>query len=133
MLRNSSKPNATGIRQKLKASIGHFFKQFRIIRRTLVHPQVPWHAKAVSGCAVLYILSPIQLLPNFVPVIGQMDDVAVVYLALKYLRRFVPLSILEECERTSTVAVVSTIDIDVSGRHEPSAGSTIITSPPGLH
>lgn len=83
---------------KLNSSIRHFFKQFRILRRSFVHPQVPWHAKAVAGCAALYIISPIQLIPNFIPVIGQMDDVLVVTLGIKYLRRHVPQAVLDECE-----------------------------------
>ena len=63
-----------------------------------MHPQVPWHAKAVAGCAVLYVVSPIQIIPNFIPIIGQMDDVLVVTLGIKYLRRYVPQSVLDECE-----------------------------------
>ncbi len=86
---------------KLKTSLNGIFKQFRIIRRALVHPQVPWHAKAVAGCAVLYVFSPIQIIPNFIPVIGQMDDVLVVTLGIKYLRRYVPQSVLDECESKS--------------------------------
>jgi uncharacterized membrane protein YkvA (DUF1232 family) len=85
----------------LKTSIKGVFKQFRIIRRALVHPDVPWHAKAVAGCAVLYVFSPIQIIPNFIPVIGQMDDVLVVTLGIKYLRRYVPQSVLDECESRS--------------------------------
>jgi formylglycine-generating enzyme len=83
--------------QRLKSSIKQVFKQFKIMRRAVVHPQVPWHAKAVAGCAVLYVVSPIQIVPNFIPIIGQMDDVLVVTLAIKYLRRCVPQSVLEEC------------------------------------
>jgi uncharacterized membrane protein YkvA (DUF1232 family) len=86
---------------KLKTSIKGVFKQFRIIRRALIHPQVPWHAKAVAGCAFLYVCSPIQIIPNFIPVIGQMDDVLVVTLGIKYLRRYVPQSVLDECESKS--------------------------------
>jgi formylglycine-generating enzyme required for sulfatase activity/uncharacterized membrane protein YkvA (DUF1232 family) len=86
---------------KLKSSIKQVFKQFRIIRRAVVHPQVPWHAKAVAGCAFLYVVSPIQIIPNFIPIIGQMDDVLVVTLGIKYLRRYVPQSVLEECENPS--------------------------------
>jgi uncharacterized membrane protein YkvA (DUF1232 family) len=89
---------------KLKTSIKQVFKQFRIIRRALVHPHVPWHAKAVAGCAVLYVVSPIQIIPNFIPIIGQMDDVLVVTLGIRYLRRYVPQSVLDECESNSRVA-----------------------------
>lgn len=76
--------------QKLKSSLQRVFKEFRIMRRALVHPLVPWHAKVVTGCAVLYVVSPIQLVPNFIPIIGQMDDVLVVTLGIRYLRRYVP-------------------------------------------
>jgi formylglycine-generating enzyme len=84
--------------QKLKSSIKQVFKQFRIMRRAVVHPEVPWHAKAVVGCALLYVVSPIQIIPNFIPIIGQMDDVLVVALGMRYLRRWVPQSVIEECE-----------------------------------
>jgi uncharacterized membrane protein YkvA (DUF1232 family) len=62
---------------------------------------VPWYAKAVSGCAVLYVISPIQLIPNFIPIIGQMDDVLVVSLGIKFLRRCVPRNVLDDCENSS--------------------------------
>jgi formylglycine-generating enzyme required for sulfatase activity/uncharacterized membrane protein YkvA (DUF1232 family) len=88
------KPSANN----LSESVRHFFRQFRIIRRALVHRHVPWYGKLVVGCAVLYVVSPIQLIPNFIPVIGQLDDVLVVTLAIKFLRRCVPQSVLDECE-----------------------------------
>jgi sulfatase modifying factor 1 len=82
----------------LSEPIRHFFKQFRIIRKALVHHEVPWHAKMVAGCAVLYVVSPIQVIPNFIPIVGQLDDVLVVTLAIRLLRRWVPQSVLDECE-----------------------------------
>jgi uncharacterized membrane protein YkvA (DUF1232 family) len=91
--------------ETLKISIGQFFQQFRIIRRALRHPQVPWYAKAVSGCAVLYVFSPIQLIPNFIPIIGQMDDVLVVSLGIKFLRRCVPKNVLDDCENSSRISL----------------------------
>jgi uncharacterized membrane protein YkvA (DUF1232 family) len=84
--------------ESVKIPIRQFFQQFRIIRRALRHPQVPLYAKLVAGCAVLYVFSPIQLIPNFIPVIGQMDDVLVVSLGMKFLRRCVPQNILDDCE-----------------------------------
>lgn len=84
--------------ETLRVPIGRFFQQFRIIRRALRHPRVPWYAKTVAGCAVLYVFSPIQLIPNFIPIIGQTDDVLVVSLGIKFLRRCVPQEVLDECE-----------------------------------
>ena len=47
--------------------------------------RVPWHAKAVAAGAVAYVASPVDLVPDFVPVAGQLDDVYVVGKALRYL------------------------------------------------
>jgi len=66
---------------------------------------VPWYAKAVAGCAVLYVFSPIQLIPNFIPIIGQMDDVLVVSLGIKFLRRCVPKEVLDDCENSSGIVL----------------------------
>jgi uncharacterized membrane protein YkvA (DUF1232 family) len=61
-------------------------------------PEVPWPAKAVGGCAIAYIFSPIQLIPTFIPIIGQLDDLAVLFLGTRVMRRFTPASVLRECE-----------------------------------
>jgi uncharacterized membrane protein YkvA (DUF1232 family) len=57
---------------------------------------VPWQAKAAVVVAGLWVLSPIDLLPEFLPVIGPLDDVVVVALALRYAARRVPREVLLE-------------------------------------
>jgi uncharacterized membrane protein YkvA (DUF1232 family) len=94
--------------EKLKAPIRRFLKELRVMRRALAHPLVPWYAKAVVGLSMLYVLSPIQIIPNFIPVIGQMDDVLVVSLAIKMLRKCVPPVVLEEC-RTDPPKLVKAV------------------------
>jgi uncharacterized membrane protein YkvA (DUF1232 family) len=87
--------------EKVKSPVRRFFAEFRVMRRALRHPQVPLHAKLVTGCAFLYVVSPIQIIPNFIPIIGQMDDVLVVGLAIKFLKRSVPADVLEDCRKES--------------------------------
>jgi uncharacterized membrane protein YkvA (DUF1232 family) len=82
----------------LKTRAALLYKQFRILTRALIHPGVPWYAKLVCGCAVLYVASPIQLIPNFIPVIGQLDDVLVIGLSIKFLKRFAPQAVLDGCQ-----------------------------------
>ena len=82
----------------LKTRAGQMYKQFCILTGALVHPGVPWYVKLVCGCAVLYVASPIQLIPNFIPVIGQLDDVLVIGLSIKFLKRLVPQAVLDECK-----------------------------------
>jgi uncharacterized membrane protein YkvA (DUF1232 family) len=57
---------------------------------------VPWQARAAVVLAGLWVLSPIDLLPEFLPVIGPLDDVVVVALALRYAARRVPREVLLE-------------------------------------
>jgi len=65
-------------------------------RRLRAHPAVPRRAKVVIGLAGLWVLSPIDLIPEFLPVIGPLDDVVVVALALRYAARQVPREVLLE-------------------------------------
>jgi uncharacterized membrane protein YkvA (DUF1232 family) len=61
------------------------------VRRLRRDPRVPRRAKVVVALAGLWLLSPIDLLPEFLPVIGPLDDVLVVALALRYAARQVPM------------------------------------------
>lgn len=73
-------------------------QQARTLLLAVKHPSVPWPAKLVAACSVGYIFSPIQLIPTFIPVIGQLDDLAVLLIGMKLLRRLTPAAILSECE-----------------------------------
>lgn len=61
------------------------------------HPGAPWYAKALGIFVVAYALSPIDLIPDFIPVLGYVDDVlllpALIWLALRLL----PPEVLAEC------------------------------------
>jgi uncharacterized membrane protein YkvA (DUF1232 family) len=59
-------------------------------------PRVPWYAKAVGVCVVAYALSPIDLIPDFVPVLGYLDDLVLVPLGLLLVLRLIPADVLAE-------------------------------------
>jgi uncharacterized membrane protein YkvA (DUF1232 family) len=59
-------------------------------------PRVPWYAKAVGACVVAYALSPIDLIPDFIPVLGYLDDLVLVPLGLLLVLRMIPADILAE-------------------------------------
>ena len=59
----------------------------RTLRR---HPDVPRRAKVALLVAVIWVVSPIDLLPEFLPVIGPLDDVVAVVLLLRYAARSIP-------------------------------------------
>ena len=59
-------------------------------------PRVPWYAKVVAGCVVAYALSPIDLIPDFIPVLGYLDDVILLPLGIALAVRLIPPAIFEE-------------------------------------
>jgi uncharacterized membrane protein YkvA (DUF1232 family) len=65
-------------------------------RRLRRHPDVPRRARVALLVAVLWVLSPIDLLPEFLPVIGPLDDVVAVVLLLRYAARAIPPAVLFE-------------------------------------
>src|SRR5712691_2113658 len=67
-------------------------------------PRVPWYAKAVGACVVAYALSPIDLIPDFIPVLGLLDDLVLVPLGLLLVLRLIPAEILAE-HRVAAAAI----------------------------
>jgi len=59
-------------------------------------PRVPWYAKAMAGCVAAYALSPIDLIPDFIPVLGYLDDLVIVPLGIMLAVRLVPREVLAE-------------------------------------
>ncbi len=78
----------------LKEAAGFLPACVTLVRRLRADPRVPRRARIAVVLAGLWVLSPIDLLPEFLPVIGPLDDVVVVALALRYAARHVPGDVL---------------------------------------
>lgn len=65
-------------------------------RRLRKDPRVPRRVKVAVAIAGLWVLSPIDLIPEFLPIIGPLDDIVVVALALRYAARRIPPEVLVE-------------------------------------
>jgi uncharacterized membrane protein YkvA (DUF1232 family) len=76
-------------------------KQVHLLTVLFRSAKVPWLAKAIAGCSVAYVFSPIQLIPSFIPIIGQLDDLAVLFIGTKLTRKLTPEAVLHECEAQS--------------------------------
>jgi uncharacterized membrane protein YkvA (DUF1232 family) len=61
------------------------------------HPATPWCAKALALLIVGYALSPIDLIPDFIPVLGYLDDVILLPAGILICIRLIPAHVLEEC------------------------------------
>ena len=68
-------------------------------------PRVPWYVKALCAAIAAYALSPIDLIPDFVPVLGYSDEVILLPLAILMALRLVPVDVLAELrERAQEIA-----------------------------
>jgi uncharacterized membrane protein YkvA (DUF1232 family) len=67
-------------------------------------PRVPWYAKAAAGAAVAYALSPIDLIPDFMPVLGYLDDIIIVPLGILLVVRLIPAELMAEFRAEASAA-----------------------------
>lgn len=82
-----------GPARELAAVVPDAVRAVRVLARD---PRVPRRAKLAVALAALWCLSPIDLVPEFLPVIGLADDIVVVVLALRYAARRVPPDVMAE-------------------------------------
>ncbi|MBN1934016.1 MAG: DUF1232 domain-containing protein [Anaerolineae bacterium] len=68
-------------------------------------PDVPWYAKALAACVVAYAFSPIDLIPDFIPVLGYLDDLILVPLGLWLAIRLIPAPVWARCQRQAESAL----------------------------
>jgi len=59
-------------------------------------PRTPWYAKAMAGAVAAYALSPIDLIPDFIPVLGYLDDLIIVPAGIFLAVKLVPLDLMAE-------------------------------------
>lgn len=71
----------------------------RLVSALMRDPRVAMQVKAIPALATVYLLSPLDLVPTWIPILGQLDDLAVMMLAVRTFKRMVPPAILTEYER----------------------------------
>lgn len=65
-------------------------------------PEVPWYVKALGVLVVGYALSPIDLIPDFIPILGYLDDLVLIPAGIALIRKLLPPGVMERCrERAS--------------------------------
>ena len=71
------------------------------------HPRTPWYAKLVVAVVAAYALSPIDLIPDFVPVLGYLDDLLLLPLGIALAVRLVPADVLQDFRMRAAEAFAS--------------------------
>ncbi len=85
----------TGRRRGLKKWAAGLRREWAVLREALADPEMPALPRIVAGIALAYALSPIDLIPDFIPVLGQLDDILIVPALVALSLRLIPKEILE--------------------------------------
>lgn len=81
---------------RLKAS--QLKKQVDTVLLAYVHPKTPWYAKVWLVLVISYAMSPIDLIPDFIPILGMLDDLILIPLGIAVAVKIIPNYIWEECQ-----------------------------------
>lgn len=68
-------------------------------------PRVPWYARLLAACVVGYAFSPIDLIPDPIPVLGYLDDLILVPLGIALALKMIPPAVLAECRDKAELAM----------------------------
>jgi uncharacterized membrane protein YkvA (DUF1232 family) len=68
-------------------------------------PRVSWYAKIFIVILVGYVISPIDLIPDFIPIIGYLDDLIILSLGIVLAIKMIPREVMEECQKESAKGI----------------------------
>jgi uncharacterized membrane protein YkvA (DUF1232 family) len=68
------------------------------------HPRTPWYAKLLIFAIVAYALSPIDLIPDFIPVLGLLDEIILLPVGIVLAIKLIPADVMDECRARAAAA-----------------------------
>jgi uncharacterized membrane protein YkvA (DUF1232 family) len=83
--------------KNVRALLARFKTEIEIYRLVLRHPLTPRSSRIILGIAIAYAVSPIDLIPDFIPVIGHLDDALILPILIWAATRNIPASVIQEC------------------------------------
>ncbi len=83
--------------RKLKVEVYALYLAYR-------DPRVPWYARVFAACVVGYAFSPIDLIPDPIPVLGYLDDLILIPLGIALAIRMIPDEVLKDCREKARAA-----------------------------
>ena len=91
--------------QQWKQKVKQLKKETYAIYLASKDPRTPSYAKLLAACVVAYAFSPIDLIPDFIPILGYLDDLVIVPLGIWLILKIIPPPVLAECREKSAAAM----------------------------
>jgi uncharacterized membrane protein YkvA (DUF1232 family) len=84
--------------RQLKAEVYALYLAYR-------DPRVPWYARFLVAAIIAYALSPVDLIPDFIPVLGYLDDLILLPLAVTLALKLIPVAVMAECRQQAQLTI----------------------------
>jgi uncharacterized membrane protein YkvA (DUF1232 family) len=95
-------------------------KQVVIVHLAYMHKETKWYIKVFLLFVLIYALSPIDLIPDFIPVLGMLDDIILIPLGIILAIKMIPINVWEECKSNAENGII------VAGKYKILGASFII-------
>jgi uncharacterized membrane protein YkvA (DUF1232 family) len=89
----------SGLKERWKLRAGELKQETYALYLACRDPRVPWYIKVLAVGVVAYALSPIDLIPDFIPVLGYLDDLVIIPLGVVLVRWLIPRAVLVDCRQ----------------------------------
>ena len=119
MFKQPSRIDVQSLKEKFKESITHYKLELTALSYAIRHPDTPWYAKAMAAVVVGYAFSPIDLIPDFIPILGYLDDLVLLPLGIALTIKWIPKHVMDACRETAQNAPPT------KGSHKIAAGVII--------
>ncbi|MEG5036629.1 YkvA family protein [Microcoleus sp. AT3-D2] len=91
--------------QSLKQVARRLKKEIYAVYLATTDQRLPWYARILAGLTVAYAFSPIDLIPDFIPVLGYLDDLIIVPLGIWLVLKMIPSQVLAECREKAAAEI----------------------------
>jgi uncharacterized membrane protein YkvA (DUF1232 family) len=93
--------DVTALFQRLRQFARALKQEIYALYLAYQHPQTPWYAKIWAFIVVAYAISPLDLVPDFIPVLGYLDDLILLPIGIWIALRLIPPGVMAECREQS--------------------------------
>ena len=83
--------------EKAKETSKELKRDIKAIYFAYKRPELPWYTKTLAAVVVGYALSPIDLIPDFIPILGYLDDLVLIPLGIYFVVKLIPEDIMDQC------------------------------------
>ena len=89
--------------ERWKARVRQLKQEIRALYLAYQDSRTPWYARILAIIIIAYALSPIDLIPDFIPILGYLDDIILIPLGIMLVLRLIPIDVMQDCRKRAEV------------------------------